>query len=105
MYRIQSSSKRHLTNLAYLGVKLKKTLAIKLQKSTCRNIQTEDKKVFHSSKLNIQFFFCYIDVLHTISSAPGMAKHFVNCPWTFVFVPTRKSSAATFTARKELEWR
>ena len=62
MYRIQSSSKRHLINLAYLGVKLKKTLAIKLHKFMCHNIQTEDKKVFHSSKVNIQFF-CYIDVL------------------------------------------
>ena len=28
MYGIQSSSKRHLINLAYLGVKLKKTLTI-----------------------------------------------------------------------------
>ena len=73
MYRIQSSSKRHLINLAYLRVKLKKTLAIKLQKFTCHNIQTKDKKVFHSSKVNIQFFW-YIDVLHTISSAPGMAN-------------------------------
>ena len=74
MYRIQSSSKRYLINLAYLGVKLKKTLAIKHQKFTCHNNQTEDKKVFHSSKVNIQVFFCYIDVLHTISSAPGMAN-------------------------------
>ena len=72
MYRIQSSSKRHLINLAYLGVKLKKTLAIKLPKFMCHNIQTEDKKVFHSSK--VKGFFCYIDVLHTISSAPGMAN-------------------------------
>ena len=39
----------------------------------CHNIQTEDKNVFHSSKVNIQFS-CYIDVLHTISSAPGMAN-------------------------------
>ena len=104
MYRIQSSSKRYLINLAYLGVKLKKTLAIKLHKFMCHNIQTEDKKAFHSSKVNIQFF-CYIDVLHTISSAPGMANTYVNCLWTFVFVPTpRKSGAAKFTARKELEW-
>ena len=73
MYRIQSSSKRHLIDLAYLGVKLKKTLAIKLQKFMCHNIQTEDKKVFHSSKVNFSFF-CNIDVLHTTSSAPGMAN-------------------------------
>ena len=59
--------------MAYLGVKLKKTLAIKLYKFLCHIIQAEDKKVFHSSKVNIQFF-CYIDVLHTISSAPGMAN-------------------------------
>ena len=105
MYRIQSSSKRHLINLAYLGVKLKKTLATKLHKFMCHNIQTEDKKVFHSSKVDIQVFFCFIDVLHTISSAPGMANSNVNCLWTFVFVPTpRKSGAAKFTARKELEW-
>ena len=78
MNRIQSSSKRHLINLDYLGVKLKKTLATKLHKFMCHNIQTEDKKVFHSSKVNIQFF-CYIDVLHTISSAPGMANTYVNC--------------------------
>ena len=103
MYRIQSSSKRHLINLAYLGVKLKKTLAIKLHKFMCQNIQTEDKKVFHSSKVNIQFF-CSTDVLHTIASAPDMANTYVNCLWTFVFVPTpRKSGAAKFTARKELE--
>ena len=71
----------------------------------CHNIQTEDKKVFYSSNVNIQFFFCYIDVLHTISSAPGMANTYVNCLWTFVFVPTpRKSGAAKFTARKKLEW-
>ena len=50
-------------------------------------------------------FFCYIDVLHTISSAPGMENTYVNCLSTFVFVPTpRKSGAAKFTARKELEW-
>ena len=50
-------------------------------------------------------FFCYIDVLHTISSAPGIANTYVNCLWTYVFVPTpRKSGAAKFTARKELEW-
>ena len=46
MYRIQSSSKRHLINLAYLGVKLKKTLAITCEAFRCHNIQTEDKKVF-----------------------------------------------------------
>ena len=103
MYRIQSSSKRHLINLPYLGVKLKKTLAIKLHKFMCHNIQTEDKKVFHSSKVNIRFF-CYIDVLYTITSAPGMVNTYVNCLWTFVFVPKpRKSGAAKFTARKELE--
>ena len=62
--------KRYLINLAYLGVKLKKTLAITCEEFRCRNIQTEDKEVFHSSKVNIQlFFFCYNDVLHTISSA------------------------------------
>ena len=37
MYGIQSSSKRHLINLAYLGVKLKKTLAI-TRKETCATI-------------------------------------------------------------------
>ena len=69
----------------------------------CHNIQTKDKKVFHSSTVTIQFFY-YIDVLDTISSAPGMANTYVNCLWTFVFVPTpRKSGAAKFTARKELE--
>ena len=72
----------------------------------CHIIQTEDKKVFHSSKVNIQFF-CYIDVLHTISSAPGMANTHL-CELSldiFVFVPTpRKSGAAKFTARKQLEW-
>ena len=75
MYRIQSSSKRHLINLAYVGVKMKKIVykTIKLHKFMCHNIQTEDKKVFHSSKVNIQFF-CYIDVLNTISSAPGMVN-------------------------------
>ena len=30
-------------------------------------------------------------------------KYFVNCLWTFVFVPTCKSSAAKFTAKKKLE--
>ena len=35
--------KKHLINLAYLGVKLKKTLAI-TWKFMCQNIQTEDKK-------------------------------------------------------------
>ena len=102
MYRIQSSSKRHLINL---GVKLKKTLATKLHKFMCHNIQTEDKKVFHSSKVNIQFFFATLMFyIPTISSAPGMANTYVNCLWTFVFVPTpHKSGAAKFTARKELE--
>ena len=33
------------------------------------------------------------------------ANTFVNCLQIFVFAPTRKSSAAKFTARKELEWR
>ena len=33
----------------------------------------EDKKVFHSSKVNIHFF-CYIDVLHTILLLPSMAN-------------------------------
>ena len=32
-------------------------------------------------------------------------KYFVNCLWTFVFILTHKSSAAKFTARKELKWR
>ena len=27
------------------------------------------------------------------------SKYFMNCLWTFVFIPTRKSSAAKFTAR------
>ena len=31
------------------------------------------------------------------------SKYFVNCPWTFVFVATRKSSAAKFPAIKELK--
>ena len=31
-------------------------------------------------------------------------KYFLNCLWTFVFIPTHKSSAAKFTARKELKW-
>ena len=51
-----------------------------LQSKTSRNIGIflkgiliPRKKVFHNSKVNIQFF-CYIDVLHTISSAPGMAN-------------------------------
>ena len=34
-----------------------------------------------------------------------MLQRYVNCLWTFAFVPTpRKSGAAKFTARKELEW-
>ena len=103
MYRIQSSSKRHLINLAYLGVKLKKTLATKLHKFMCHNIQTEDKKVFHSSKVNIQFFFATLMFYIHSSSTP--ANTYMNCLWTFVFVPTpRKTGAAKFTARKELEW-
>ena len=103
MYRIQSSSKRHLINLAYLGVKLKKTVATKLRKFMCHNIQTEDKKVFHSSKVNIQFFFATLMFYIQSSSTP--ANTCVNCLWTFVFVPTpRKPGAAKFTARKELEW-
>ena len=64
--------RKDIINLAYLGVKLKKTLAITREtssKCTCYNIQTQDKKVFHSSKVNIQVISCYIDVLHTISSA------------------------------------
>ena len=106
MYRIQSSSKRHLINLAYLGVKLKKTLATKLHKFMCHKIQTEDKKVFHSSKVNIQFFYAtlmfYIQFLLLLA---WQILRYVNCLWTFVFVPTpRKSGAAKFTARKELEW-
>ena len=28
----------------------------------CHNIQTEDKKVFHGSKVNIQFFFATLIV-------------------------------------------
>ena len=35
--------------------------------------------------------------------ACSYSKYFVNCLWTFVFVPTRKSNAAKFIARKELE--
>ena len=32
-------------------------------------------------------------------------KYFVHCLWTFVFVLTRKSNAAEFTAKKKLERR
>ena len=31
-------------------------------------------------------------------------KYFLSSLWTFVFIPTHKSSAAKFTARKELKW-
>ena len=54
---------------------------------------------FIALKVNIEFF-CYIDVLHKISSA----SYFMNYLWTSVFVSTRKSNAAKFIARKELEW-
>ena len=86
MYRIQSSSKRHLINLAYLGVKLKKTLAITCEAFRCHNIQTEDKKVFHSSEVNILGFFAtlmfYIQFL-LLPSTYSMAN---TCLWTFLFI-------------------
>ena len=60
MYRIQSSPKRHhLINLAYLGVKLKKTLAITREASLEIYVPQYFKpkiKFFIALKVNIQHF-------------------------------------------------
>ena len=72
--------------------------------SFCHNI----RKV-HSSKGKYSVFFAtlmfYIQFLLLPSMYCSYSKYFVNCLWTFAFVPTRKSNAAKFIARKELEWR
>ena len=61
MYRIQSSPKRHhLINLAYLGVKLKKTLAITREASleiyVPQYFKPKIKTFFIALKVNIQHF-------------------------------------------------
>ena len=67
--------------------------------------QTENKKVCHSSKVHVQYFLLDWCFTYNFLCFLACSKYFVKCLWTFVFVPTRKSSATKFTARKELEWR
>ena len=63
MYRIQSSLQRHLINLAYLGVKLKKTLAITRKVSSeiyvPQYFKPKMKKSFIALKVNIQYFLLH----------------------------------------------
>ena len=40
---------------------------------------------------------------NTSAYGPDSKWYFVNCLWAFVFVSTRKSSAAEVTAKKKLE--
>ena len=109
MYRIESSSKRHIKS-TYLGFNLTKTLAITRETSSeiygPQYFKPKIKKVCHSSKLNIQYFLLQYFFTCNFSCFLACSKwYFVNCLWTVAFDPTRKSSAAKFTARKELEWR
>ena len=71
MYSIQSSPIRHLTNLTYLGIKLKKTLAITREAFSGfyvpQYFKQTIKKSFIALKVSIQYF--HIFVLHTISSS------------------------------------
>ena len=80
MYRIQSSSIRHLMNLLR-GVKMKNKLVTTREASSeisaPQYFKPKIKKVCHC----IQYFLCV---------------------WTFAFVP--KSYAAKFTVRIELGW-
>ena len=59
--------------LSLLRSQAEENTSYKTQQIYVPQYSNRRKKVFHSSKVNIQFF-CYIDVLHTISSAPGMAN-------------------------------
>ena len=76
MYRIQSSPKKQLlyqfSLISLLGVKLKETLTITREASSeiypPQYFKQKMKKIFHSYKGKHSVFFCYIDVLHTISS-------------------------------------
>ena len=66
-----SSSKRYLINLAYLGVKLKKILAIIREAPSEIYVPKSFKPRIKKSLIALRSTFCifsYIDVLHTISS-------------------------------------
>ena len=97
MYRFQSFNQ-------LIRVKLKKTLAIYNSWRIFRYLrttifQTGNKKACHNSVIFVIFMFYIQFILLPIY------KNFVNSLRTFVFVPTRKSGAAKFRARKELQWR
>ena len=112
MYRIQSSPKKQLVYqlslISLLGVKLKETLTITREASSeiyvPQYFKQKIKKSFIAIKVNIQYFLLYRCFTYNFFYFLECSKYFMNCLWTFVLVPTRKSSAAKFTARKELEW-
>ena len=62
---------------------------------------------FIALKINIQYFLLhrYFTYNFFCPLVCSYSKDFINCLWTFAFVPTRKSNGAKFIARKELEWR
>ena len=83
MHRIQSSPKRHLINLIfYLGVKLKKTLAVTREASSViyvpQSFKPKIKKSFIALKIlqKIIQFLCFL----------ASSKYFVNCLWTFALL-------------------
>ena len=88
-------------NLAYLGVKLKKTLGIiceapsEIYLQQCLKLKIK-KSFIAQGKYSVFFaiLMLYIQLL-LFSSIQQMI--FVNCLWVFLFVPTRKSHTK-FTA-------
>ena len=59
----------------------------------------------HSSKGKYSVFFATLIFYIQFLLLPSCSEYFVDCLWTFAFVPTSKSNVAKFIARKELEWR
>ena len=63
MYRIQSSSKKHLINLSYLGVKLKITPAITLEGSSEVDVPQYFKPKIKSFTALRKIFSIFLDTL------------------------------------------